>query len=171
MCRPLDLGGIVRQRLAYGNVGTGRNTSWPTAEARMDTKDLYDKGLQLRKSLFGEAAVEKRMTAFGEFGAPLQTIINAYSYGDVWSRTALPLGSKSLVMVGMMAASGRPNELEVHLKGALANGCTAEQIQEVLLLVALYCGIPAAIEAHQIAVEVLAEILAETPSVEAPGRP
>ena len=123
----------------------------------MDTQELYDQGLRLRKAMFGEAAVEKRMTAFGEFGAPLQTIINAYAYGDVWSRNALPTAMKSLVMVGMMAASGRPNELRVHLKGALANGCSSDQIQEVLLLVALYCGIPAAIEAHQVAVEVLAD--------------
>jgi 4-carboxymuconolactone decarboxylase len=67
------------------------------------------------------------------------------------------MGTKSLAMVAMMAAAGRANELRVHLKGALTNGCTAEQIQEILLLVALYCGIPAANEAHRVAVEVLDE--------------
>ena len=123
----------------------------------MDVRDLHDKGLKLRREMFGAAAVEQRMNAFGAFGEPLQNIINAYAYGDVWSRTALPMGTKSLAMVAMMAAAGRANELRVHLKGALTNGCTAEQIQEILLLVALYCGIPAANEAHRVAVEVLGE--------------
>jgi 4-carboxymuconolactone decarboxylase len=123
----------------------------------MDTQDLHDRGLKLRTEMFGRAAVEQRMTAFGEFGEPLQHIINAYAYGDVWNRRALPPATKSLVMIAMMAAAGRGNELCVHLKGALTNGCTAEQIQEVLLLLALYCGIPLANDAHAAAVEVLKE--------------
>jgi len=123
----------------------------------MDTRDLYEKGLKLRRQMLGQAAVDKRMSAFGAFGEPLQDIINAYAYGDVWSRSALPLATKSLAMIAMMAAAGRSNELHVHIKGALANGCTAEQIQEILLLVAMYCGIPAANEAHRIAVGVLGE--------------
>ncbi len=119
--------------------------------------DLYEKGLKLRRDMFGADAVEKRMNAFGAFGEPLQNIINAYAYGDVWSRSALPLATKSLAMIAMMAAAGRTNELAVHLKGAVTNGCTAEQIQEILLLVAMYCGIPAANEAHRVAVDVLRE--------------
>jgi 4-carboxymuconolactone decarboxylase len=121
----------------------------------MDDKELYERGLKLRVDMFGRDAVEKRMNAFGDFGKPLQHIINAYAYGDVWQRSALPPAMKSLAMVAMMAATGHQNELRVHLKGAVKNGCTAEQIQEVLLLLALYCGIPAANEAHRIAAEVL----------------
>jgi 4-carboxymuconolactone decarboxylase len=112
----------------------------------MDTRDLDEKGLKLRREMFGNDAVDKRMKAFGAFGEPLQHIINAYAYGDVWSRPALPLATKSLAMVAMMAGAGRTNELRVHVKGALTNGCTAEQIQDILLLVAMYCGIPAANE-------------------------
>jgi 4-carboxymuconolactone decarboxylase len=123
----------------------------------MDDKDLHARGLKLRVEMFGSEAVEKRMTAFGDFGKPLQHIINAYAYGDVWQRSALPPATKSLAMVAMMAAAGHPNELRVHLKGAVKNGCSAEQIQEVLLLLTLYCGIPAANEAHRIAAEVLRE--------------
>jgi 4-carboxymuconolactone decarboxylase len=126
----------------------------------MNEEDLHARGLKLRIDMFGREAVEKRMSAFGEFGKPLQHIINAYAYGDVWSRTALPLATKSLVMVGMMAAAGHPNELGVHIRGALKNGCTSEQIQEVLLLLALYCGIPAANEAHRIAADILRERIA-----------
>ena len=123
----------------------------------MDTQEQHERGLALRTELFGRDAVEKRTNAFGEFGRPLQHIINAYAYGDVWQRSALPLATKSLAMVAMMAAAGHSNELRVHLKGALKNGCTMEQLQEVLLLLALYCGIPAANEAHRIAVEVFRE--------------
>ena len=123
----------------------------------MDTRELADKGLKLRKRLFGDEAVEQRMASLGEFGEPLQYIINAYAYGDIWSRPGLSLGVKSLAMIAMMAAANRPAELRVHLKGALKNGCTPEEIREVLLLVALYCGIPAANEAHRAAMDVLAE--------------
>jgi len=123
----------------------------------MDTQVLYDRGLKLRRDLFGDEAVDKRMSAFGEFGAPLQHIINAYAYGDVWSRPGLPLATRSLAMIAMMAAAGRAAELRVHLKGARNNGCSPEEIREILLLVALYCGIPAANDAHKTAIEVLAE--------------
>ena len=123
----------------------------------MDTRELRDKGLKLRREMLGREAVDARMTALGTFGEPLQDIINAYAYGDVWSRPALPLATKSLAMIAMMAATGRANELRVHVKGALANGCSAEQIQDILLLVAMYCGIPAANEAHRVALEVLGE--------------
>ena len=123
----------------------------------MDTRELYDQGLKLRQDMFGHDAVAQHMNAFGALGEPLQTIINAYAYGDVWSRPGLPLATKSLAMVAMMAGAGRNNELRVHVKGALANGCSAEQIQDILLLVAMYCGIPAANEAHRVAVEVLRE--------------
>ena len=123
----------------------------------MNTQDLHDRGLKLRREMFGREAVEKRMNAFGEFGRPLQHIINAYAYGDVWSRSALPPAMKSLVMIAMMAAAGRGNELRVHLKGAVKNGCQADEIQEVLLLLALYCGIPLANDAHAAAVEVMKE--------------
>ena len=123
----------------------------------MNPQEQHERGLALRTEMFGREAVEKRMNAFGVFGEPLQHIINAYAYGDVWQHSALPLATKSLVMVGMMAAAGHANELRVHLKGALKNGCSMEQIQDVLLLLTLYCGIPAANEAHRIAAEVFRE--------------
>jgi 4-carboxymuconolactone decarboxylase len=121
----------------------------------MDTKELYDRGLALRKQMFGEDNVEQRMSAFGEFGAPLQNIINAYAYGDVWSREGLPRATRSLAMIAMMAALGRMAELRVHITGALRSGCSPEDVRDILLLVALYCGIPAANEAHRIAVDLI----------------
>ena len=123
----------------------------------MDDKELHERGLKLRIDMFGRDAVEKRMSAFGEFGKPLQHIINAYAYGNVWSRSALPPATKSLVMVAMMAAAGHANELGVHLKGALKNGCTKEEIMEVLLQTAVYCGVPAAVNAFRTAREAFKE--------------
>jgi 4-carboxymuconolactone decarboxylase len=123
----------------------------------MDSKELYERGLKLRKEMFGEAAVAKRRNAAGDFGAPLQHIINAYAYGDIWSRPQLPNKMRSLAVLGINAAINRPAEFRVHVQGALANGCTPDEIREVLLLVALYCGIPAANDAHRIAHEVFEE--------------
>jgi 4-carboxymuconolactone decarboxylase len=124
----------------------------------VDTSEMYARGLRRRKRMFGEADVEKRMAASGEFGAPLQNIINAYVYGDVWERQGLADDDiRSLVMLGITAASNRPAEFRVHAKGALANGCTKQQVQDVLLLVAMYCGIPAAIETNRIAFEIFGE--------------
>jgi 4-carboxymuconolactone decarboxylase len=127
----------------------------------MDTKELYERGLELRKDLLGAAAVEQRMASFGEFGAPLQNIINSYVYGDVWSRPELSNKLRSLVMLGITASTNRPQEFRVHVKGALAAGWKAAEIREVLLLVAMYCGMPAAIEAHRITVEILGEAAAK----------
>ena len=124
----------------------------------MDTSELYARGLRRRKKLFGEADVAARMAASGEFGAPLQNIINAYVYGDVWERSGLSDDIRSLVMLGMMAASSKPAEFRVHAKGALANGSTSQQVQDVLLLVAMYCGVPAAIEPTRIAAEIFGEV-------------
>ena len=115
---------------------------------------MYARGLARRKKMFGEAEVEARMAASGDFGAPLQTVINAYVYGDVWERSGLSDQVRSLVMLGITAASAKPAEFRVHAKGALANGCTKEQVQDVLLLVAMYCGVPAAIETNRIAAEI-----------------
>ena len=123
----------------------------------MDTSEMYARGLRRRKEMFGEADVEKRMAASGEFGAPLQNIINAYVYGDVWERQGLANDIRSLVMLGITAASNRPAEFRVHVKGGLANGCTKQQVQDVLLLVAMYCVVPPAIETNRIDSEIFAE--------------
>jgi len=123
----------------------------------MDTRELYERGEKLRRKIFGNEAIDRRKNALGEFGAPLDEMINANAYGDVWSRSALPLKIKSLVVLAMNAAINRPAEFRVHVHGALANGCTPDEIREVLLLLAIYCGFPTAIQAHHIAYEVLNE--------------
>lgn len=121
----------------------------------MDSSELAERGLKLRQELFGKEFVKERLNAFGEFGSPLQEFINAYAYGDLWQRRVLPNATKSLAIVAMMAATSRAGELAVHLRGALKNGVSPEEIREVLLLLAIYCGVPAANEAFKVATEVL----------------
>jgi 4-carboxymuconolactone decarboxylase len=133
----------------------------------VDTNELYARGLRRRKKMFGEAEVQKRMGAAGEFGAPLQNIINAYVYGDIWERQGLSDATRSLVMLGITAAVNKPAEFRVHAKGALENGCTREQVQDVLLLVAMYCGIPAATETNRIAAEIFGEASSPAPGAAA----
>ena len=123
----------------------------------MDTQELYKRGIAVRKEIFGNEAVEKRMSAHGEFGAPLQKLINSYAYGEVWAREGLDRKMRSLVVIGMNAAINRPAEFKVHVNGALNNGCTPGEIREVCLLVALYAGIPASNDAHRIALETFKE--------------
>ena len=123
----------------------------------MDMQELYKRGLAIRKEIFGKEAVEKRMAAVGEYGAPLQNIVNAYAYGDIWARPGLERKMRSLVVLAMTAAINRPAEFKVHVAGALNNGCSPDEIREVLLLIALYCGIPASNDAHRIALETFAE--------------
>src|SRR5260221_11191049 len=86
---------------------------------------------------------------------PLQDLINTYAYGDVWSRPGLDNRSRSLAVLAMTAALNRPAEFSGHVRGAIANGCTPEEIREVLLLIGIYCGIPAANDAHRLAIEAM----------------
>jgi 4-carboxymuconolactone decarboxylase len=122
-----------------------------------DDNDTYRKGLAIREEMFGAEVVARRMNAAGEFGAPLQKLINQYAYGEVWGREAIPRKMRSLLALAMTCALNRPNELRIHLRGALKNGCSRDEIREVLLQVAIYCGIPASLEAHNMAAEVFAE--------------
>ena len=123
----------------------------------MPDEEMLETGMNIRKEIFGADVVERRMSSAGEFGAPLQKLINQYAYGEIWGREALPRKMRSLLVLAMMCAANRPHELRIHLRGAITNGCTREEIREVLLQVAIYCGIPASLDAHNMAMEVFAE--------------
>ena len=123
----------------------------------MSDEQMYQTGLNIRKDIFGAEVVERRMNSMGEFGAPLQKLINQYAYGEIWGREAIPRKMRSLLTIAMMCAANRPHELRIHLRGAITNGCTRDEIREVLLQVAIYCGIPASLDAHNMAMEVFAE--------------
>ena len=124
----------------------------------MPDEQMHQTGMDIRKEIFGADVVDRRMSSAGEFGAPLQRLINQYAYGEIWGREAIPRKMRSLLAIVMMCAANRPHELRIHLRGAITNGCTRDEIREALLQVAIYCGIPASLDAHNIAMEVFAEM-------------
>ncbi|MFM8678723.1 MAG: carboxymuconolactone decarboxylase family protein [Alphaproteobacteria bacterium] len=123
----------------------------------MDRQD-YERGLAKRKAVLGDDYVEKALASADDFSRPLQDLVTSFSWGQVWTREELPARTRSLVNLAMLAALNRPHELRIHLRGAVNNGCTNDEIREVLLQTAVYCGFPAAIDAFRAAREVLVEL-------------
>lgn len=120
----------------------------------------FKDGLQMRKQVMGEDFVEKAFANASEFTMPLQEFITRNAWGTVWCRAGLELKTRSLITVAMLTALGRAHELKGHVRGALNNGATPEEIREVLLHAAVYCGAPLAVEAFRVAQEVVAEAAA-----------
>ena len=125
--------------------------------------DLWEKGLEIRREVVGEDYVERSLAASDDFNMPLQEYITKYAWGDVWRRPGLDRRSRSILNIGMLTALNRPAELKLHLRGALRNGVTREEIRECLLQSAVYCGAPAALDAFRTAREVFAQIETEEP--------
>jgi 4-carboxymuconolactone decarboxylase len=121
-------------------------------------KDRFEEGLKLRKQVLGADYVERAMAGADEFSMPMQELSTEYCWGYVWTRPGLALRDRSLINVAMISALNRPHELKLHVKAALNNGVTREEIREVLLQVAVYCGVPAGVDSVRIAREALAEI-------------
>jgi 4-carboxymuconolactone decarboxylase len=126
-------------------------------EKAMD-KTVFDRGLEIRKSVLGKEFVEKSFAAADEFSRPMQELVTEYCWGAVWGREELPKKTRSFLNLAMLAALNRPHELKVHVKGALRNGLTKEEIREVFLQVAIYCGVPAAVDSFRIAREAFGEM-------------
>ena len=124
----------------------------------MMDKELFEAGLQIRKQVLGAEYVDKAITAADDFNRPLQELVTEYCWGAVWSRPGLNRKMRSLINLAMLTALNRPHEVKLHLKGALKNGCSKEEIMEVLLQTAIYCGVPAAIDSFRLAREVFGEI-------------
>lgn len=120
------------------------------------TNAANDDGMRIRREVVGDEYVDNALAAAGEFGAPLQELITEYCWGAVWGREGLDRRTRSLINLAMLSALNRPHELRTHLRAALGTGCTREEIREVLLQVAAYCGAPAALDAFRIAQETLA---------------
>lgn len=119
--------------------------------------EMFDKGLAMRKRVLGAEYVEKSLAAADEYTRPLQELVTEYCWGAVWNRPGLEPKTRSMLNIGMLTALNRPHELKIHIAGALTNGCTREEIIEVLLQTAIYCGVPAALESTRIAREVFRE--------------
>jgi len=122
------------------------------------SKEKFEKGLALRKQVLGAEYVEKSMASADSFSMPMQELSTEYCWGHVWTRPGLALRERSLINIAMISALNRPHELKLHVKAALNNGLTREEIREVILQVAVYCGVPAGIDSTRIAREAFAEL-------------
>ena len=125
------------------------------------SKQTYERGLEIRKSVLGKEFVEKSIASADDFNRPLQELVTEYCWGAVWGRKGLPKKTRSIINLAMLSALNRPHELNMHVKGALRNGVAREEIREVLLQVGIYGGIPAAVDSFRLANEAFAEIDAE----------
>jgi 4-carboxymuconolactone decarboxylase len=118
---------------------------------------LYERGLQIRREVLGREYVDRSLSGGTEFRKPMQDLVTEFCWGAVWGREGLDRRTRSLVNLAMLTALGKPTELGAHVRGALNNGCTPEEIQEVLLQAAVYCGMPAALESFRVAEQVVDE--------------
>ena len=121
-------------------------------------KKMHDKGLEVRKAVLGEAYVNNALKNVDDFNRPFQEMLNEYCWGTVWGREELPRKTRSMLNIAMIAILNRQHEFRAHLKGALTNGVTREEVREILMQVAIYGGMPAAVDSFRIAREVFAEI-------------
>ena len=120
--------------------------------------EMFNKGLSKRRKVLGDEYVDKALATADEFGADLQKLITEYAWGEVWNKEALSDKERSMINLGMIAALNRPHELKLHIKGALNNGLTKDQIRDIFLQVTVYCGAPAGIDSMRLAREAFAEI-------------
>lgn len=125
---------------------------------------MFEDGLKLRKEVLGEAHVNRSMANADEFTKPLQELVTELGWGAFWSRPGLTRKERSLITLGILTALGRPHELQVHVRGALNNGCTKEEIREALIHSGCYAGFPATIDAFRNAKQVIDDVEGKTKS-------
>ncbi len=125
---------------------------WPTAE------DAFEAGLKIRREIWGSTTLDTQIDSVSEFMWPLHDVVNRWCFGETWTRDELSPKTRSMLTLGMLVAMSRPNEIKVHVKGAMANGCTVEEIREVMLHSLVYCGIPKGLEGFRSAAEALREL-------------
>jgi 4-carboxymuconolactone decarboxylase len=121
-------------------------------------QELFEKGLAIRKSVLGAEYVDKALASADDFNRPLQELTTEYCWGWCWGREGLDKKTRSIINLAMISALNRPHEVKLHVRGALTNGLTKDEIREVLLQVAVYCGIPASVDSFRLAKEVFTEM-------------
>jgi 4-carboxymuconolactone decarboxylase len=123
-------------------------------------RESFDRGMQVRREVLGDAHVDRSLSQVSDFSRPIQELVTEYCWGEVWSRGGLPRATRSLINIAMLTALNRGHELGAHVRGAINNGVTEEEIQEVLIQTAIYVGVPASLESFRIAEGVLKEMRA-----------
>jgi 4-carboxymuconolactone decarboxylase len=124
----------------------------------MDERQRYEQGMKVRRAVLGDAHVDATLKNRNDFNEAFQDLLTRYAWGEIWSRPGLPRQTRSMLTLAMLVALNRPEELRMHLLAALNNGVTREEIQEVLLQTAIYCGVPAANSAFQVAQELFSQL-------------
>jgi len=117
----------------------------------------FEEGLHIRRTVLGNEYVDKTIAQMDELSRPLQELVTEYCWGTIWTRPQLPRKIRSMVTLAMLSALNRPHALKIHIRGALNNGCTKEEIREVLLQTAIYSGVPAAVDSFRVMREVFAQ--------------
>jgi 4-carboxymuconolactone decarboxylase len=112
-------------------------------------KETFERGLEIRKSVLGSEFVEKSIASADDFNMPMQELVTEYCWGAVWGRPGLDKKTRSMLNLAMLSALNRPHELKMHVRGALRNGVTKDEIREIFLQVAIYCGVPAAVDSFR----------------------
>jgi 4-carboxymuconolactone decarboxylase len=123
----------------------------------MDERERYEKGLAVRRAVLGDAHVDRSIKNRNDFNREFQDLLTRYAWGEIWTRPGLPRKTRSLLTIVMLVALNRPDEFRLHLRAALNNGVTQEEIKEALLQAAIYCGVPPANSAFHAAQEVFSE--------------
>ena len=121
-------------------------------------KEMFDKGLEIRRKVLGSEYVDNALATADDFNRPLQELVTQYCWGEIWGRPGLDHKTRSMLNLAMISALNRPHEVKAHVRGAINNGLTKDQIMEVLLQVAIYCGVPAAVDSFRIARETFTEL-------------
>jgi 4-carboxymuconolactone decarboxylase len=121
-------------------------------------RDVFQEGMRARREVLGDDHVERSLSMVSDFSRPIQELVTEYCWGVVWGSDGLPRKTRSLLNLGILTALNRSHELAVHVRGAVRNGATPGEIQEVLLQTAIYAGVPAALESFRVAERVLAEL-------------
>jgi 4-carboxymuconolactone decarboxylase len=120
-------------------------------------KSTFEKGLEIRKAVLGKEYVENSLRSADDFSRPFQEMVTEYCWGAVWGREELPRKTRSMLNLAMIAVLNRPHELKIHIQGALRNGVSKDEIREIFMQVAIYAGVPAAVDSFRIAREVFAQ--------------
>jgi 4-carboxymuconolactone decarboxylase len=121
-------------------------------------RELFDKGLKVRREVLGAEYVDNALKNADDFTRPIQELVTQMAWGEIWTRPGLDRRTRSLINLSMITALNRPHELKLHVRGAITNGVTKDEIMEVFLQSAIYCGMPAALDSFRVAKEVFAEL-------------
>jgi 4-carboxymuconolactone decarboxylase len=121
-------------------------------------RETFEKGLAIRRAVLGADYVDKAMSTADDFNRPMQELTTQYCWGEIWGRPGLDRRTRSMINLAMISALNRPHEIKAHVKGALNNGLTKDDIKEVFLQVAIYCGVPAGVDSFRAAQEVFKEL-------------